>query len=37
MTILRYLLARWLGAESAYGHLAAASVNAAIEETSRVS
>jgi hypothetical protein len=33
MTLLRFLLARWLGPEMAYGHLAAASVNRAIEET----
>lgn len=33
MTLLRFLLARWLGPESAYGHLAAASIDACIEET----
>ena len=33
MTLFRLILARWLGAESAYGHLAAASINRAIEET----
>jgi hypothetical protein len=33
MTLFRFLLARWLGPECAHGHLAAASVARAIEET----
>lgn len=33
MTLFRCLLSRWLGPESAYGDLAAAAIDAAIEET----